>query len=203
MAMFQKAVALTFVMYCGVVECYINNFRFKHSNVFSGDVLPFRVKITGTYYLDVLGTAELSYIKGSANEKTVSAMSMVTNLAPYVCSGDTSAIIAALDSKASKNLTQKLIDLGKIVNGHNKGNIRALMQGWSPYIPIKDVYGCEKLQVVPSVKTDGGFTFTVEHEFNDYKPLIFMDALGVGMFSYKRSFQTRHAGHASGNPIRF
>lgn len=183
---------------------YINNFRFKHSNVFTGNVLPFRATISGTYYLDVRGTPQLAYISWVKNKDVINAqaLSAGTDL-PVVCHGNTAAMIASQNADTHTNLKKKLVDLAKIADGPDSGSVRALIASWGPYIPIVDDYECTPIKLTPSPKTPGGFTFKVTVEFKEHKPVIFMDALGMGMFNYKRSYSSKHAGHSSGNPIRF
>lgn len=182
---------------------YINNFRFKHSNVFTGNVLPFKAIISGTYYLDIKGTPQLAYVSGVRNKDIINAASLITTGLPVVCYGDTADMIASQNAQTHKDLKNKLVNLAKVADGTDQSMVRSLLAGWGPYIPIKDSYDCKEIDMVASVNTTGGYTFQVTAEFNDYKPIIFMDSLGMGMFSYKRSYASKHSGHASGNPIRF
>lgn len=185
-------------------KAYINNFRFKHSNVFSGNTLPFTARITGSYYLDVLGTPELSYIKTANKQDVVTATALVSATTPVVCTGDTAGIIAALDGATHKKSTERLKKLEEKVRANEDADILNLMNSWGPYVNTSDPkYRCARLDVEDAPNTPGGYTFSLQVTFDDYKPIVFVDALGVGYFTYKRSYETKHSGHASGNPIRF
>ena len=192
---------LTTVLFCCCCNAYINNFRFKHSNVFKGDVIPFKAIISGTYYLDYLGTPELTYIEGTPQRNAVKTTSLKNDKLPVVCTGDTADMIVKQDGAAHKNLTIKLTKLAKEVLGNNATRVVELMKSWGPFIPIMSKYNCQPLNL--EVSGDHGYTFKYMATFKEYKPIIFMDAMGMGMFNYKRSFVTKHTGHASGNPIRF
>ena len=187
--------------FCCCRNAYINNFRFKHSNVFKGDVIPFKAIISGTYYLDYLGTPELTYIEGTPQRNAVKTTSLKNDKLPVVCTGDTADMIVKQDGAAHKNLTIKLTKLAKEVLGNNATRVVELMKSWGPFIPIMSKYNCQPLNL--EVSGDHGYTFKYMATFKEYKPIIFMDAMGMGMFNYKRSFVTKHTGHASGNPIRF
>ncbi|KAK3786588.1 hypothetical protein RRG08_036693, partial [Elysia crispata] len=178
-----------------------NNILKQIINVFKGDVIPFKAIISGTYYLDYLGTPELTYIEGTPQRNAVKTTSLKNDKLPVVCTGDTADMIVKQDGAAHKNLTIKLTKLAKEVLGNNATRVVELMKSWGPFIPIMSKYNCQPLNL--EVSGDHGYTFKYMATFKEYKPIIFMDAMGMGMFNYKRSFVTKHTGHASGNPIRF
>ena len=185
---------------------YINNFRFKHSNVFTNNVLPFKVRITGSYYIDLAGTPELSYLKNQMLGGAVKASSLANSNLPVVCTGNTAGLIAELNATAHNGLTDKLTDLELLIGkrGSTVADVVAQLKKWGPYVNVDNPdYDCHKLPVTPAATTDGAFSFTLDVLFNDYKSIVFVDAMGVGLFVYKRSYDTKHSGHTSGNPIRF
>ena len=185
---------------------YINNFRFKHSNVFTNNVLPFKVRITGSYYIDLAGTPQLSYLTNIPLGGAVKASSLVTMDLPVVCTGNTAGLITELNATAHNALTNKLTNLDKLVSSPNttQSQVIALLKSWGPYVDIdKYEFGCYNLPLKAAPKTQGAFNFTIEVVFDDYKSILFVDSMGVGLFAYKRSYNTKHSGHASGNPVRF
>jgi hypothetical protein len=189
-----------------VARGYINNFRFKHGNVVKNNVLPFRVQLTGSYYIDLLGTPELSYLSTLPQGAVVVADSIKNANYPVVCTGETAKLITALDSDAEHIFATKLTALERLVRapGTSPADVTTLLGGWTGYVDTSDqAYDCKRMRLTPATDTPGAFVFTVEVEFNDYKPIVFVDTMGVGMFHYKRSYDTKHSGHASGNPIRF
>ena len=193
-----------FMTLVSVGQAYINNFRFKHSNSFKGDVLPFRAEISGSYYLDLLGTPELSYIKDTNMEPIVTAERLKTNYTPVVCTGEMGKALASLNGEAHKNLAIKLNKLSNLVRDEDSIGITNLMSSWTTYIDISDPkYKCSVLELTLAPNITNGYLFKVVVEFNDYKPIFFTDALGVGMFTYLRSHNTKNMQHSSGNPIRF
>lgn len=185
---------------------YINNFRFKHSNVFTNNVLPFKVKITGSYYIDLVGTPELSYLANRPLGAAVKASSLVTSSLPVVCTGNTAGLIAELNATAHNALTDKLTDLELLISkrGTTKVDVVERLEEWGPYVDINNPdYDCHKLPLRPAATTAGAFAFTLDVIFDDYKSIVFVDAMGVGLFAYKRSYGAKHSSHASGNSIRF
>lgn len=203
-ATFMLAAAAAAVLLPWGVFGYINNFRFKHGNVIKNNVLPFKVKISGSYYVDQLGTPELSYLTDLPFGVTASALE--TSNYPVVCTGETAKLIASLDQTAQKAAADNLRDLEQLViaPGTIAANILTLLKGWDSYVDVTDpTYGCQKIIMTAAPDTPDSFVFSIEVEFNDYKPIVFVDTMGVGMFSYKRSYDTKHSGHSSGNPIRF
>ena len=199
---------LVCIVVAALVGCngYINNFRFKHSNSFKGDVLPFHAIITGTYYIDILGTPELAFLKGNTQfEEVVKARSLVTSDFPVICSGKLGKALASMNGAAHKELTKKLMRIRHAVKDNDPSGLIEDMLTWNPYIDFvkHPEYKCTPLKLHPSSETDGGYTFTTTVEFNDYKPVFFIDSLGVGMFTYSRSNDLKDVGHSSGNPIRF
>lgn len=199
-------VMLAATLCLGCVEGYINNFRFRHSNVFKGDILPFTAQLTGTYYLDVLGTPELSYLTDLNKQGVVTAEHLRNHGLPTVCTGDTAGMIAALDGKSHNASSARLKALeSKIHSGASDATIGTLMYSWGPYLDTSDPkYACLPLSTTIAWNVSGGYTFTLTVTFDNYKPIVFVDALGVGLFTYKRAFEaTRHSGHRSGNPVRF
>ncbi|GFR76028.1 hypothetical protein ElyMa_005790800 [Elysia marginata] len=189
---------------CATAEGFINNFRFKHSNVFNGNILPFKVKISGSYYVDVLGTPQLSFLTDKPEEAVVNAKSLKTTQLPVVCVGDTADMIVKVDKSATERLKTKLVAMEKLVGQGKLPDIEQLMSEWGPFLEIAPEYQCSPITLVPSTDdSTKGFTFSVEYLFNEYKSLIFMDQLGVGQFSYKRQLRLHDSSHVSGNPIRF
>lgn len=195
---------LILALLCATSSAFINNFRFKHSNTFTGNLLPFKVRITGSYYLDVLGTPQLSSLSGTADEAVINTQSLHTAQLPVICVGDTADMIAKIDKTTIEGLKSKLVALEKLTGQGKTQDIETLMSGWTPFLDILPEYECSPLTLVPSAdNATKGYTFTEEYVFNEYKSLIFMDQLGVGQFSYKRQLKSKHSSHVSGNPIRF
>ena len=92
---------LTTVWLCVIfpgLDGYINNFWFKHSNVFKGDVLPLAAKIYGSYYVDLKGTPELTYVTDAVFNKSFTAtqLSQGHNDLPVVCVGRIAGLVANL-----------------------------------------------------------------------------------------------------------
>ena len=199
---------LTATAVFAVAHGYINNFRFKHGNVIKNNILPFSAKITGSYYIDILGTPELTYINDSPFKTAVVAASLIKNrYPPVVCTGDIEElIVAALDHNAEEAGANRLTKLEQLIatDRVTSDHVVSLMSTWSGYVDTsKPKYGCQKLNMEPAPNTKDAYTFTISITFNDYKPVVFVDAMGVGMFNYKRSHETKHLTHSSGNPVRF
>lgn len=189
-----------------VARGYVNNFRFKHGNVIKNNILPFTVQLTGTYYVDLLGTPELSHLSKIPLAAAIAAQSLKGDHFPVVCTGQTAGLIAALDDEAHNAFAEKLNTLEKLVNNKTatKGDVIELLQKWGGYIDTSDSqYNCHRLSMRPAPSTNDSFRFTLKVQFDEYKPIVFVDSMGVGMFSYKRSHDTKHSGHSSGRPIRF
>lgn len=179
---------------------YINNFRFKHTNTINGDTLPFRVRLTGTYYLDIVGTPELTEFP----EGYLTATKLAANSpGPWVCTQNAAELIASVNATKERDVTDKLKDAISKVNSLTS-DINQIIRTWSPFVDVNtDRHSCKILDVTTDPDIQAGSTFTFEHTFTNYEPIIFVDQLGIGTFNYKRSFAPAHPHHSSGNPPRY
>ena len=207
---FPKRVNIVFIADRKIIagmNGYINNFRFKHSNIFKGDVLPFSAKIYGTYYVDILGTPELSYIQytGLGGHVTAKQLSTGANNLPVVCVVNTAGLIANLMGAAHLKLSSRLLDLETTITEGSTNDVEQLIKGWDSYVDVSNPdYNCKHVVLSVSPSTENGYLFAVTVTFDTYSSIVFVDALGVGMFSYQRSYEPQTTpDHKSGNPIRF
>ena len=65
-------------------------------------------------------------------------------------------------------------------------------------------YECSRVALTVAPNTEDGYLFNVTVTFKSYTSIVFVDALGVGMFSYQWSHDDKTTpDHEVGNPIRF
>ena len=201
---------LTTVWLCVIfpgLDGYINNFRFKHSNVFKGDVLPLAAKIYGSYYVDLEGTPELTYVTDAGYRQSITAtqLSQGHNDLPVVCVGKIAGLVANLTESAHERLSGRLRALeAKITKGSN-ADVQAMIKDWDSYVDVSQPeYECSRVALTVAPNTEDGYLFNVTVTFKSYTSIVFVDALGVGMFSYQRSYDDKTTpDHEVGNPIRF
>ena len=172
-----------------------------------GDTLPFSAKLTGTYYLDWKGTPGLGFL--ASKKDVISATTLKSGIAPpVICVGDVDELIAKMNGEAHDVLQDRLDSLNSEIAGGTTSDhdLTTMVQEWGYYVNIKDPkYRCRLLSPLSASKEtdDNGYTFTVTVTFGGFKPVVFLDALGMGVFSYKRMPDQSHSHHTSGNPVRF
>lgn len=186
----------------------INNFRFKHSNVVKGDTLPFFLKLSGSYYVDIKGTPELFFLQNKTDLLTATVLKGGV-APPLICTGEIGNMLAGINSFHANKFKNKIDTLRTLMKNPktNTSELVSIIKNWGYYVDVTPIdYLCSPMKsLTPSANgADNGWLFTVDLTFNSYKTITFIDALGIGVFSYKPSPERKSTPHErSGNPVRF
>lgn len=207
----RKLFEAIFFLHLGVLlkaENGYNNFHFISSNTVYGSKLPQKIKIMGTYYMDIDNYHDHHSLKNINYFKTSSfSIKNVIGKGPWICIKNTAKILANITDDYHKVVETNLNLMDKAADNMPFSFLNVNL---NPKHLI-DISDCQSLKIksfsnptLLSTEYAGKvYEFEIEVNFKTFTPVIFVDYFGMAAFNYKQKIKVQDPLKDRGHPLRY